>query len=369
MSITVALNGPYSDGIVYDSRYDSEYGTGALSRLVYTAKLNAAGSAEITFPAKYFSRTTLDTRAVPYRTVVEIRRNETLLFRGRVLLPSDDFYKNRTVMCEGEFNFLCDSVVSAGTLSGTPAALLSSLISAHNSQVDAFKRFTVGSVTVSPSVNPSVDLKEATTTAAALTKLIEQVGGIIRFDTVNGSRTISWLSSAGQNLQPVHYGVNLIDFTETYSASDICNRVIAFGKSNNNSRLALPAPGYVQDTDAQAAYGIISKPVIFNECETVADLAAKATEYLSEHKSPIKSITVKAVDLSAAGLRWHASGSESFAISPFDVGKTIEVVSAPHGINGTWLLTQMTCDLFNPQNDRITLGAAPTPLSGIVANQ
>lgn len=364
MSITVALNGPNSDGVIYDSRYDAEIGTGALSRLQFTAKLNAAGSAEITFPAKYFSRTMLDARAVPYRTVVEIRRDETLLFRGRVLLPSDDFYKNRTVTCEGEFNFMCDSVVAAGTLSGTPYSLLSSLISAHNNSVDAFKRFTVDSVTVSPAVNPSVDLKDATTTAAALTKLIEQAGGIIRFDTVNGARTISWLSSAGANSQAIHYGANLLDLSIEYSAADMCNRVVAFGKATNDVRLALPAPGYVQDTAAQAVYGIIAAPKVFNECETVADLTAKATEYLNEHKSPVRSISVKAIDLSATGCPWDDSSVVD--TTPWEVGKTLEIVSAPHGINGTWLLTQRTYDLLNPQNDRITLGTAPTPISDIV---
>ena len=367
MSVTVRINGPY-DRIVYDSSSDragiDASATLLLKKLTYTSKVNAAGSAEMTFPANHLYRADLDDLIIPYRTIVEIRRGETLLFRGRALLPSDDFLKSRTIKCEGEYNFLVDSVIQAGTLSGAPSSLLASLISAHNSQVDSFKQFTVGTVSVSPAVNPSVELKEATTTAAALTKLIEQVGGIIRFDTVNGARTISWLASAGANSQAIHYGANLLDLSVEYSAPDMCNRVYAYGKETNGTRLALPSPGYVQDTAAQAVYGVIAAAKTFSECETVSDLTAKATAYLNEHKSPVSSISVKAIDLSSTGRPWD--DSTVVDTTPWEVGKTIEIVSAPHGINGSWLLTQRTYDLLNPQNDNITLGAAPTPISEIL---
>lgn len=349
-----------NDRTLYDSA--SPYTDTLLSKLTYTSTVNAAGSAEFTMPPEHLYRDDI----VPYRTVVEIRRDETLLFRGRALLPNDDFFNNRTIRCEGEYNFLCDSVVSAGTLSGTPSALLSSLISNHNSQVDAFKQFVVGTVDVSPAVDPSVELKDATSTASALTKLIEQAGGVIRFGTSNGSRTISWLASAGANPQEIHYGANLLDLSVEYSAADMCNRVVAFGKATDGVRVALPSPGYVQDTDAQAIYGVIAAAKIFNECDNATDLAAKATAYLNEHKSPVSALKVKAVDLSATGRPWDDSSVVD--TTPWEVGKTIKIVSAPHGINGSWQLTQRTYDLLNPQNDSITLGAAPTLISDIVSH-
>jgi phage minor structural protein, N-terminal region len=364
--ITVKLINALGETTVYDSRRDEQ----ALSKLTTADKLNTAGSAEIAFPAGHFNASSLDSLIVPFRTVVEIMltddtfRGETLLFRGRALLPSRDFFRTLTVHCEGEYNFLCDSVVDAGTLTGTPSALLSSLITAHNSQVDVFKRFTVGTVSVSPSVDPSVELKEATSTAAALTKLIEQVGGVIRFDTVNGSRTISWLASDGANPQQIHYGANLLDLKAEYANTELCTRVIPYGKATDGVRLQLPSPGYVEDADAQTIYGIIAKAVVFNECETVADLTAKATEYLNEHKSPVSSLTVNAVDLSATGQPWD--DSTVVDTTPWVVGKTITIKSAPHGINGAWLLTERTHDLLNPSNDRITLGTPPTPISSIV---
>lgn len=357
MSITVEISGPY-ERTIYDST--SMYAEVSLSKLAYTSKVNAAGSAEFTLPREHLYRDDI----LPYRTLVEISRDETLLFRGRVLLPSDDFFGRRTFKCEGEFNFLCDSVVSAGTLSGTPSALLAALIGNHNSQVDAFKQFVVGTVNVSTSVNPSVDLKDATSTASALTQLLNQAGGVIHFDTVNGSRTISWLASAGANAQEIHYGANLLDLSIEYSAADMCNRVVAFGKATDGVRVSLPSPGYVQDTDAQAIYGVIAVAKVFNECEDATELAAKAMAYLNEHKSPVSALKVKAVDLSARVNQWD--DSSVIDTTPWEVGKTIKIISAPHGINGSWLLTQRTYDLLNPQNDIITLGTAPVLLSEIV---
>ena len=74
----------YADGVlVYDSRLE-DY---ALLGLTVTVTLNKSGTASLTMPQHHPAYN----KFTSYRTVVEIYRDDVLLFRGRSLYPSDDF--------------------------------------------------------------------------------------------------------------------------------------------------------------------------------------------------------------------------------------------------------------------------------------
>ncbi|MFX7845274.1 hypothetical protein ABTK14_23745, partial [Acinetobacter baumannii] len=72
-----------------------------------TAALNKSGTASLIMPQYHPAYN----KFTSYRTVVEIYRDNVLLFRGRSLYPSDDFYNRRTITCEGERGFFRDGVM------------------------------------------------------------------------------------------------------------------------------------------------------------------------------------------------------------------------------------------------------------------
>lgn len=352
MSIRVTIDGT--------TVFDDAVPELALSELSSTNTLNAIGSAKLGFPNTHFQRSSLNELIVPYHSLVSIERDDIEIFRGRTLLPSSDFYRTLVCPCESELAFFCDSAVAPGTYTGTPSALFGALIANHNAQVDTFKRFSAGSVTVSGS-SQSFTVKEPCSSLAYLNDLIAAFGGCIKFSWVSSTRTISWLSSLGDNEQQIKFGVNLLDLSVGYSQSEIVTRVVPYGKAVDGVRLTLPSPGYVDDQTAQATFGVISKAVVFPDAEDTTALAAAGNAYLTEHSSLISSLTLRAVDLSVEAYAY----SESFQyVSTWEVGKTLQVISAPHGINGRWQLVQRYYDLLRPSNDRITLGSLPETLTG-----
>ena len=87
-------------------------------------------------------------RFVKLKTVVKVEKSGRIAFRGRVLNDVGDYWNTGTFTCEGELGFLRDSVIRPFDFTGTPEALFTRFIEEHNAQVDEFKRFKIGTVTV-----------------------------------------------------------------------------------------------------------------------------------------------------------------------------------------------------------------------------
>ena len=358
MSVQVILTGPGEAVTVYDSLIDG-YDL-ALSELSCVVEVNAAGSAKLGFPSTHLYRADLESLVVPYRTVVEIIKDGAILFRGRALPPSVNLYKTLSLTCEGELGFLYDSSVAPGTYSGTPEAVLLMLITAHNAQTDVFKRFGVGTVTIDAET-VELELDEPCTTLAAVKQILEKYGGSLSFSTVADSRVISWTDSAGQNEQKIQLGVNLIDILKSYSTAELVNRVIPYGKKIDGVRVTIASPGYVEDAASQARYGAIAKAVTFSGIEDPSELQQEALKYLDEHKELVSSFTLRAVDLSNTANQYDEYIVD---VTSWEVGKTVAVISAPHSIDGRWLLSRREYDLLDPTRDKLTLGALPVTLTG-----
>ena len=131
----------FADGeLFYDSRVPS------LQLLGLTAELglNKGGSASIVLPPDHPSYTAFTS----YKTVVEIRKDGVLYFRGRALYPEDDFLNRRTITCEGERCFFRDGVMRPYMYQDGPEAIFRDVVGLYNAQVEAFKQFVVGTVTV-----------------------------------------------------------------------------------------------------------------------------------------------------------------------------------------------------------------------------
>ena len=159
----------YTDGVLaYDSRID-DY---ALLGLKTTTGLNKGGSAEIIMQPGHPAYN----RFVSLRTVVEIYLDGALNFRGRALYPSDDFYNRRTITCEGELCFLRDGIMRPYVYQDGPSAIFKDVINLYNSQVEEFKRFVIGTVTVTDANNYiRLESESPEQTLDTVNKLLERV--------------------------------------------------------------------------------------------------------------------------------------------------------------------------------------------------
>lgn len=335
------------DALVFDSRHDDK----ALLGLTATLALNKSGTASIIMPAEHPRHESFTS----YRTVVTIYRDGVLVFRGRALYPEDDFLLRRTITCEGERGFFQDGVMRPYTLQDTPEAIFREVISLYNAQVEEFKQFAVGTVDVTDPTNQiTLESEEAEAFSATLDKLVERCGGYITFTTNGGGkRTVNWLTSVStRSAQVIEYGGNLLDFARTGANADLATVIVPYGAKNETTgkRITIETVNggldFIKDDVAVAHRGVVTKPVVWDDVKTPAELKAKAEQYLTNSKNLLASLELTAFDLSLLDK----------SIDSFRIGDTIRVRSKPHGVDEDFQLEEQTIDFLHPQNDKVVLG-------------
>lgn len=347
----------YLDGVLaYDSRLE-DY---SLLGLTVTAGLNKGGTASIVMPQHHPAYNSF----VSYKTLVTIYRDGLLLFRGRPLYPKDDFYNRRTITCEGEKCFLRDGVMRGPYVyQDGPANIFTELIGLYNAQVDEFKRFVVGTITVTdPNNYIRLENEEAESFFDIIDKLVERCGGYVVFTTNDaGHRVINWYESLGyQSRQVIEFGENLLDFARSSSNADLATVIVPYGAKDETTgrRVTIEdvnnGMDFIQDYDAVALRGVIAKAVYWDDVTLPENLLAKAQQYLATSKLMVTSLELSAVDLS----------DMDKSIDTFQVGDMIQVRSLPHGVNEPFQLTERTYDLLNPANGKVTLGKDVVTLTG-----
>lgn len=343
------------DALAYDSRLD-DY---SLLGLSVINAVNKAGTATIKMPPDHpayflFSQ---------YKTIVTVYRGGALRFRGRVLLIQDDFYKQRTVTCEGEMCFLRDSVARPYLYQDSPANILEQVIDLHNVQVGADKQFVVGTVTATdPNNYVRLESETAGQTSDIINKLLERVGGYVVFTSnADGQRVINWFDELGyKSNQVIEFGSNLLDFARSNGNEDIATVIVPYGAKDEETgeRVTIEPVNdgldYIQDYDAVTLRGVIAKPVYWDDVTLPENLLAKAQQYLAVNRNIITSLELNAVDLSVLDAN----------IDTMEVGDLIRVRSKHHNVDEDFLLEERTEDLLNPANDTVTLGKQRSTLTG-----
>lgn len=350
----------YADGVLF---YDSRVEDTRLLRLIASPSVDKAGTAEIRMPPGHPAYESF----INYRTLVEIYRHNSLIFRGRALYFADDLYNCRTVTCEGERSFFRDSVMRPYLYQDTPEAIFTSIVEQHNSQVEEFKTFKVGTITVTDD-NDYVRLESgsAEQTSDTLYKLVERCGGYITFTTnAEGKRCINWLEKLEYlSGQAIEFGENLMDFSRSTTDMGLATRIIPYGATDaiTGERITIESVNngldYVEDAEAVALRTTVTMPVYWDDVTLPENLLAKAKKYLATSKLLVTTLSLSAVDLSAM----------DHDIDTFQVGDQVRVISRPHNVDDTFLLRDRTYDLLNPANDMVTLGKEMTTLTGAEAS-
>ena len=359
------------DDVIYDSTIDDQ----RIEKGELTLELGKSGSFSMSI---YSDHPAYDT-IVKMKTIIKITRDGKIIFRGRVLNDSTDYWGLRTLTSEGELSFLQDTIMRPYTFKGTPEELFNKIINNHNEQADDAKKFNVGRITVKDS-NDYISRKNTaydSSLANIKSRLLEDAtGGYIIIDHNDGkdTPTINYLSQYdGKATQTVEFGKNLKDFVKSSKGDDLATAVIPLGAkieetdadgntvTDSEKRTTIESVNdgkdYIYDSNAASIYGMIYKTAEFNDVHDPSILLKRGQSYLSASVNLAISIELKAIDL-------HLLDR---SIEAFNIGDYIRVISEPHNFDATMLCTKQTIDLLKPDGDTLTLGYAYATLTDAAA--
>ena len=286
---------------------------------------------------------------------IYVYRGEENIFSGRVLRIEYGMYNEKKVVCEGELAFLNDTLIEPDAYYGNFYGYLERLVSVHNMQVDASKRFTVGRISFPDFEGYEYVYEEYATILAAINaSIIKHAEGYLQARNENGVRYLDILSyndTAGTSNQPITLGKNLISLQRTEDGEDLFSAILPLGGVVNNTRVTIGSVNgwnnFVVDEDAYNLCGYVAKVVILEGITDPQKLKDAAIAYLRENYIAASNIEITMTDMS------HIDDS----YKSFTLGQNV-TVSSPKHFTGTktFKIMKMTINVSDPTQTRITVG-------------
>lgn len=296
------------------------------------------------------------------RTRIDVRQDDEIIWRGRVLETETDFYRQKTVTCEGELTYLVDSVLHPYKLAdydGTAAGLFRLYLTRHNEAVSEAQQFQIGDVDIE-TLSSVENTGYGNTWDEISDNLIDIHGGFLRIRHEGGVRYLDWTKESGTSCgQVIRFGENLLDLSEYVSASEVVTCLIPYaGQSDSQITISSVNGGkdYIEDAAGIALYGRIWGVTEFDTKDASA-LLEMAKENLQKRLKETITITISAVDLHLLDVN-----AESF-----HVGDKVRVISPPHGIDAEYTCTAISLDLVNPDQSEYTFGTPETGMASTTA--
>ena len=349
----------YLDGVIFfDSSAD--YDGLTLTEAEVELEAGGAGSFNFSIPPQNIAYGSFNMLT----SIVSVYRDDEEIFYGRVYSVSGEFNTVQTIECEGYLAALNDSIVEPFTFNSTISALVLQFIELHNERCPGYP-FELGTVTVEDDyVYRAYENYE--TAWSRLSDLVDSYGGYMgaRHSTdEDGNECVylDWYQEyETEASQSIDFGENLIDLTQESDASEIITCLIPLGAEvteedddGNETTYQVDITSvtddgrdYVYSEDGIARYGYIWGTKEWEDVTEPSNLLNKAQEYVNSSSQGTVTIKATAVDL--------ANIDED--ISHFTIGENIQVTSSPHGIDQTFLCTELKFDLLDPSKDELTLG-------------
>lgn len=296
----------------------------------------------------------------PFSTKILVYRNDDIIFEGRALTEKSDFWKSRSIECEGTLAFLNDTIQPQAEFDQfTPSTYLEAVLDAHNEQVSSDKRILLGTVDVNAPADGYIWVTDFNTSLDSVNNMVKDLGGHMEIEWRDGKRYLNyWADYPRNSTQTIRFGKNLIDFTKSFNAEDYCTVCVPRGvqlesededdaftryltvESVNGGSI------YVVSEEAVEEYGWIARVVDFDDVDDPNVLLEKAHEYLSSIQFNKMEIELNAFDLSYLNV---------------DAGKInlldrVRVVSTPHGLDRYFPVRKIELDLSDISQSKYTLG-------------
>ena len=330
-------------------------------------------------------------RIKDFKTLVHVyntNRNRYEYY-GRVLHSTVDMNSKglitKEVICESYLGFLCDSQQSyVEEQNWTVNGLLEHIVSVHNSQVEDYKKFEIGEVTVTdPNDNLYIGIQRNNSWDTIKEKLINTLGGEISFRVVDGVNYLDYLEEAGEmKTTEIRLSHNMKAIRKEKDPSAYITRLIPYGcklsvekttvDENGNEfveiveteeRLDITSVNdglnYIDDEQAIEEYGIHVGTVIFDDVTDAGNLLLKSRNYLAENNKVQIKYSITSLNLSLLGLD----------IDDFHVRNRHPIKNSLLGIDDTARIVKKIIDVCDETKSTIEVGDNFKTLSDLQLEQ
>lgn len=324
--------------------------------------IGQAGSCELTIPPTNPLYNSVQLR----KSMLTVMRDNAEVFCGEVREATRDRNNCLKVYAVGELAFLQDSIQPQHYYGDvTPTNFMQSVLNVHNGIVEERKRFSMGYTTVTSGYDRNAKVTDRNATLDALREqLVGNLGGCLRIRKQNGTRYLDYvtLSDYGSaNRQGINFGENLLDYSETLTASDIVTCIVPLGKRLDSaddsqgdfeSRVDIKSVNNNLDylTASQTVlnrFGNIWKVVTFDDLESPSELKSAGQDWLTKAQYETLRLKVTAVDLSLL----------DSSMDSMKLGDRIPCKAEPYGLHITLPIIEQTIHPLSPQKDTIVLSA------------
>ncbi len=319
----------------------------------------------------------------PMQSMVKVFQDGNLIFYGRIIKQKPVMDTSGLIYQTFDANsiedFLHDSVQIQQKISNCDLkTYLQAIISQHNSQVENYKKFNVGTVTVTDSAGSADRYLDYEDTFDAITnRLIDVYGGYITVDY--DTMTINYLASVGEKgSTPLRIGFNMKSANKTIDPTSVVTRLIPTGadidsdtadttdtsslttdKQATTPKVALSNPNYVDNQALIDEFGIIVGTQNFDGVTDATVLQQKAQNWLNSQSAATESWEIEVSNL-------HLIDK---TIDDFKVGNQYQFINdfvAPTD----WLqVAELDLDLVTPTNSTIKIGDVNMNLSAYLNNK
>ncbi|MBQ9387126.1 MAG: phage tail protein [Lachnospiraceae bacterium] len=302
-----------------------------------------------------------------FTSIIEVSRDGTLLFRGRIISDKQTWNNAHEVTCESEFAYLNDTIIRPYKFTSTIKTTLRFFLNRHNEQVEQRRRIYLGTVSMpNPEDTQDFEADDYGSTMKQITdKLVSENGGYLRFRRYAGKNYLDYLSEITDECgQEIRLGENLLEFSAESKGEDVVSCLIPLGKKGEDgNRLTIESVNggkdYIQDSVAMNQYGAVFAVRQYDDIESASALLAKGRKELKELTKGIQSISLTAADLSLA------NESED----PFRFLTNVNVVDEKHNVKGRFLITKKTTNLNSAADNKITIGKEIKSISRLIKNR
>ena len=289
-----------------------------------------------------------------FSTTVTVYRDNEWLWAGRVLNENTDFYKQKSVTCEGVLAFLNDTHQESIKYTNiTIEAFINNMLSVHNQKVGNDRKIYKGTVTVTDGTKDRYSEYEVT--LDALNDLITDNEGHMYISYSSNKYYLNYVADFhNASEQYIEFGKNLLDYTIEANMDNFASVILPLGKEDEETgnRLTVASVNqgsiYVADADSVAAFGWIEKLYDDSEITNPNTLLSNAQKLLAESKIEDITLQISAIDL-------HVLDNNIQSINLLD---RVYVRSSYHGVSDFYPVTELSYNLADPSGDTFTLGKA-----------
>ena len=293
-------------------------------------------------------------------------------FYGRVLYSDTTMEESglitKDVTCESYFGYLCDSQQTYSVEKNwTVNGLFKHIIDAHNAQVEEYKRFIIGEVTVTdPNDNLYCGIQRENTWDTLKEKLLDKLGGEFRFRVEDGVNYIDYLTEIGKTSETeIAVSRNMKSIKQEKDPSAYVTRLIPLGMKmgENDERLEITSvnngKNYIDDEDGIALYGIHVAYQEWDDVTEASNLLTKGQTWLKENNKLQIKYSITALDLSLLGLD----------IDDFEVHNYYPIKNPLLGIDDVARLIKKSIDICEEVKSTIEIGENFKTMSDIQVSQ